>query len=512
MRAPGFVSIDGFIAHQDFVVDFEVVNGSGNPRVRSAAESLLPTQLQSRPREFYRIIATCLALIGSDLVAVIGALLLAMVVASWLAPKPGNDFLLQGLLFGTTVLIAFAAFGLYPGIGLTPAVELRQIWIALTLLATTFSAATSFYSGATSALVFLCTVWAVCLLAIPVLREMTRHYASKQTWWGSQVLIFGAGPTGAGIYRTLVMNPSWGLRPVGIVDDCCRCLEARQAYLGSLADAADLLLIKAIPWAVVAMPERSRADVLGIIETYASFIPNCLVVPDLGGLPSLWTGAADCGGLPGLQLKERLLLPLPRLAKRATDFLLTITIALIALPLLAALALMVKLNSPGSVFYAQERLGFKGRRFRAWKFRTMIADADQVLEHYLGSNPNYRDEWQRDHKLKHDPRITAIGRFLRKTSLDELPQIWNVLRGEMSLVGPRPIVTAEIPKYGKCYDLYQRVRPGITGLWQVSGRNNTTYEERVQLDGYYVRNWSPWLDLCILAATVKVVLLREGAY
>jgi lipopolysaccharide/colanic/teichoic acid biosynthesis glycosyltransferase len=121
-------------------------------------------------------------------------------------------------------------------------------------------------------------------------------------------------------------------------------------------------------------------------------------------------------------------------------------------------------------------------------------------------------EWEKDQKLRYDPRSTRIGRFIRKTSLDELPQLWNVLRGDMSLVGPRPIVAAEIEKYGQYYSLYTMVTPGITGLWQVSGRNNTTYEERVQLDSYYVRNWSPWLDMYLLIRTIRIVLFAEGAY
>ena len=142
----------------------------------------------------------------------------------------------------------------------------------------------------------------------------------------------------------------------------------------------------------------------------------------------------------------------------------------------------------------------------------MVVDADRVLQSYLASNPVYRAEWEQDHKLRNDPRITRVGRFIRKTSLDELPQLWNVVRGEMSLVGPRPIVEAEISKYSDRFVLYAKVTPGITGMWQVSGRNDTTYGERVELDAFYARNWSPWLDLYILACTIKVVLLGSGAY
>ena len=148
----------------------------------------------------------------------------------------------------------------------------------------------------------------------------------------------------------------------------------------------------------------------------------------------------------------------------------------------------------------------------AWKFRSMVQNADDVLFEYLTNRPALRQEWERNHKLMRDPRITWIGRLLRHTSLDELPQLWNALRQEMSLVGPRPIVQEEIQRYGEDYLLYQKVRPGITGLWQVSGRNNVSYERRISLDSYYVRNWSIWLDLYVLARTIKVVLKGEGAY
>ena len=150
--------------------------------------------------------------------------------------------------------------------------------------------------------------------------------------------------------------------------------------------------------------------------------------------------------------------------------------------------------------------------FKTYKFRTMIENADEKLKHYLSNNPDIKKEWDNNQKLKHDPRVTLIGKFLRATSLDELPQLINVLKGEMSLVGPRPIVESEIQKYDKNYELYKRVKPGMTGLWQVSGRNNTTYKERVEFDCYYVRNWSFSLDVYILLRTIRVVLFRHGAY
>jgi Undecaprenyl-phosphate galactose phosphotransferase WbaP len=195
---------------------------------------------------------------------------------------------------------------------------------------------------------------------------------------------------------------------------------------------------------------------------------------------------------------------------------LDISLILLAAPyiILAFLILgtLIKLDSPGPVFFRQIRIGRFGRKFAVYKFRTMVQNADQVLQDYLDKSPELKAEWLATHKLKQDPRVTRLGGLLRKLSLDELPQLWNIIIGDMSLVGPRPIVDAEVEKYGKIFKLYIQVRPGLTGLWQVSGRNNTTYERRVELDEYYVRNRSLKLDLEILLKTVLVVLKRDGAY
>lgn len=177
------------------------------------------------------------------------------------------------------------------------------------------------------------------------------------------------------------------------------------------------------------------------------------------------------------------------------------------------LFLMYKIcQDGGPAFYGQQRIGQDGRKFRCWKFRSMVTNSAEVLEKLLATDPAARAEWDADFKLKNDPRITSIGQFLRKTSLDELPQLWNVLVGEMSLVGPRPVTEAELPNYGDKLADYYAVRPGMTGLWQVSGRNDVTYAERVALDSYYVHNWSLLGDIVILFKTVLVVFDRRGAY
>jgi len=198
--------------------------------------------------------------------------------------------------------------------------------------------------------------------------------------------------------------------------------------------------------------------------------------------------------------------------KRVVDVSASAFLALVALPLAMLIATAIKIDSPGPVLFSHTRIGRGRRPFRLWKFRSMVDDADAGLEDYLRGDPEHAREWSASHKLRDDPRVTPLGRFLRKTSLDELPQFWNVLRGDLSLVGPRPIVAAEIPKYGDAMALYSRVTPGLTGLWQVSGRNDTGYARRIELDCDYIWNWSPALDMKILLKTLPVIFHGRGAY
>jgi Undecaprenyl-phosphate galactose phosphotransferase WbaP len=201
-----------------------------------------------------------------------------------------------------------------------------------------------------------------------------------------------------------------------------------------------------------------------------------------------------------------------RVVKRCVDVSLILVSAPLVLLALGLVSLMVMLSSPGPIFYSHRRIRKNGAFFSMWKFRTMCVNSAEVLEEYLSCHPNARAEWNKTHKLRHDPRITPIGRFLRRYSLDELPQLWNVLSGHMSLVGPRPIVAAEVEKYADSFECYCRVKPGLTGLWQVSGRSELTYDERVALDCDYVNRWSLRRDLKILLRTFSVVLTQDGAY
>jgi undecaprenyl-phosphate galactose phosphotransferase len=212
-----------------------------------------------------------------------------------------------------------------------------------------------------------------------------------------------------------------------------------------------------------------------------------------------------------IHLRNNLANPVHRAVKRSFDLLGALILLVLLSPLFAVLAYLVSRDG-GPPWFAHTRVGQNGRLFGCLKFRSMVVNAESVLEQLLARDAVAREEWARDFKLRNDPRISPVGRFLRRTSLDELPQLWNVLKGEMSLVGPRPVVEAELARYGDDVDYYLTAKPGMTGLWQVSGRNDVDYETRVYLDAWYVKNWALWSDIAILFKTITVVFGRNGAY
>jgi Undecaprenyl-phosphate galactose phosphotransferase WbaP len=324
------------------------------------------------------------------------------------------------------------------------------------------------------------------------------------------LIVLGNGELAGQTYADLMREPQWGLRPVGYLGEVISAQGG--AHLGAIEEL-DLVAARfGVDWGLLAVHSLHAEELAEQLSRASGRIKHWIILPPLDHFPSLWLEACEAARRPALTVTNRLRNRWSQPLKRAFDFGVALTVGLAVLPLVATVALLIRVGSPGPIFYGQERVGRYGRRFKAWKFRTMLPNADAVLEQYLIEHPELAEEWQAKHKLRCDPRVTWVGRWLRSSSLDELPQIWNVLVGEMSLVGPRPIVEAEIEKYADHYEHYVQVLPGITGLWQVSGRNNTTYDERVALDVYYVQNWSLWLDVYILACTGKVVLLCEGAY
>lgn len=443
---------------------------------------------------------------------------LSLSISAYLSLLFTGHFLVEsGLYFWPLigiVLLAYALEGLYPGIGLAPAEELRRIVISTTFVYLTLGLGIYLISRDTRVLYLFVSAWLFSIVLVPLSRALLRHLFAHQSWWGYPVIIFGAGKTGKMVVHALKRQPGLGLKPVALLDDN----PEKQGFIydipvaGGLELAPTLASELRVQRVIVAMPGVPRAKLLELIEKYNTSFSQLIFIPDLFDFYSLWVTAKDLGGVLGLEVTQKLAHKTPRLIKRSMDLLLSSVLGLVTLPLIATIALLIKLDSEGPVFYLQERLGKDGRRFKAVKFRTMYGDGEARLAKLLAENPALREEYERYHKLRNDPRVTRIGKYLRKYSLDELPQIWNVLKGEMSLVGPRAYLPRELPKMGGAEKIILKVLPGITGLWQVSGRNEVTFEERLKLDIYYVRNWSIWLDIYILARTVWVVLFGKGAY
>jgi Undecaprenyl-phosphate galactose phosphotransferase WbaP len=414
-------------------------------------------------------------------------------------------------------IVIATELGLYPGIRLSPVDEFRRLAVATTsLFAVWFIGIAMLSDGglAWQRCLYVAIAYVMYLPLLPACRSAIRSVLSRWKWWGFPTLVCGNDAAAVKLFEWLEHNQRLGLRPVGVIADPQELeLDGDEPwYAGSWAQANEVAKRTGAYWAVVVPPAGAPPTFWLVIANHLSTIPHIHLLSELTGLPDYGGPRQQLEGLAGIHLQHNLVLPLPRFTKRVMDVVGALIGGLLLMPLLFYIAVAVKLSSRGPVLYANERIGRDGKRFRMWKFRSMFTHGDAVLEDYLELHPECREEWQNTHKLKYDPRITRIGRFIRKTSLDELPQLWNVFRGEMSLVGPRPILLEEQTKYGDCYSLYTMVSPGITGLWQVSGRNDASYDERLQFVSYYVHNWSLWLDIYLLLRTVRIVLFGKGAY
>jgi Undecaprenyl-phosphate galactose phosphotransferase WbaP len=278
------------------------------------------------------------------------------------------------------------------------------------------------------------------------------------------------------------------------------------------ADVLTLAGEHGVDTAIFAMPNTRREQLANLVGLVKLSLQHVLIIPNLEGLTNSAVVARDLGGTFAVEIKYNLLNPWALRTKRVMDLVITVPGAALLSPFVLVLALLVRLESGAPVFYTDKRMGKDGKLFSCVKFRTMVSDAEAVLHRMLEEDATFREEYSKYHKLRDDPRVTRVGGFLRKTSLDELPQLWNVLRGEMSLVGPRPYLPRESQEIGAAQGEILRVPPGITGPWQVAGRNRTFFSERIQMDVCYVGDWSMWLDIIILARTVRTLLLDRAAY
>jgi len=473
-------------------------------------------------------VATAAPLLVADFAAMWFVLFVATALAERVLGLPTNLITHQSALLVSLLLIPIAELaGVYPGLGSSPVVEFRQL-VRAALVALLIYAGIGVALSPRYAIFFLVSSGIAALLVIPSLpavRFLARTLLSRLPFWGVPVLICAEASAAAELFRRLRRTPDRGFRPVGVLvapDDYWLAgpdLAEDGIPVYDVRNAAESALAAGAAWVLVGPSVQNEQNgVAAMIESRLQAIPNRVVLSSAKLDVGLWDHTYTVGAVSGLRVANWRPHVIKAAAKRLFDVSVTATVLAVGFPLLAAIYLAIRLTSPGPVFYGQERIGRGGRPFRAWKFRTMHRNADRLLVDYLKSDPALQAEWDETHKLRRDPRVTSIGRLLRATSLDELPQLWNVLCGEMSLVGPRPIVDSPaydaeyIHRYSAEFVAYKAVRPGITGLWQVTCRNNGVYEMRIFWDMYYIRNWSPWLDLYIVLRTVRTVLLREGAY
>ncbi len=339
-----------------------------------------------------------------------------------------------------------------------------------------------------------------------VIRE--RHRRGKGI---ERVLIVGAGEMGRTIIRAVMARPELGYQIVGFVDDNpdkTKTSIGPYPSLGTIDDLLDATRDASVDQVIVTLPWTSHSRILQIVRRCQLQDVQVRIVPDLFQIALSSVSVETLDGIPLFGLREPRLQGWQRLFKRTADLFFSLLVLLLLSPVFLVLAIAIKLDSPGPVVFCQTRVGLGRRHFTCFKFRTMRADAEQHLAALLAHNEATGPIF----KMRDDPRRTRVGRFLRRTSLDELPQIWNVLRGDMSLIGPRPPIPAEVEEYEPWHLQRLQAPPGITGLWQVSGRSDLTFDEMVLLDVYYIENWSPLMDLRIVLKTVPTVLLGSGAY
>ena len=367
-------------------------------------------------------------------------------------------------------------------------------------------------------------------------RFLTNKILRKLRLLQIPILILGAGLSGEAITKEIRQDSGMGYKIIGFLEDNKPKTQyvSRYPILGGFGDLEKVVRETSVESVLIAAPGLSQSALSDLIYRAQFLVKDVGVIPNLVGVPmsNVEVESFFDEKIMVLHIKNNLARKSNQIVKRLFDITATVIGGICMLPVLFIVAAWIYYDSPGPVIYKHRRIGKNGKEFDCYKFRLGLEEEDdssaaaeppaasgggkqlsqEEIEKLLAADPQAKEEWDRDFKLRNDPRITRSGAFLRKTSLDELPQLINVLRGEMSLVGPRPIVREEVPRYEKFIKEYYSVLPGITGMWQVSGRNDIDYPERVRMDSWYVHNWSIWLDIVMLWRTVSVVLKHKGAY
>lgn len=399
--------------------------------------------------------------------------------------------------------------------------EVKRVIKAVTwsiILAVLFMFLIKNLTSVSRTLVTLAYIYVILLL--PLSRFIIKRSFYKVGLWQKPVLILGAGKTAELVIKGFQRESTMGYRPVGLLEDNSQKRGIKNGknlipILGGFGDVEEILNRTGVSDVVIAAPGMNNKKLVELTNRLQQISANLMLIPDLFGIP-----------LTGIQVghlfdEETLFLSMHNnlaskwncITKRVFDVVTGSMIMLLILPLMLIIYLIIKKEDKGPAMYVGYRIGKDGKKFQCYKFRTMYIDNDKILQQYLQKNPQALDEWKKYAKLKnYDPRVTKVGRLLRSTSLDELPQIFNVLKGEMSLVGPRPYLPREREDMGVYAQTILKTPPGITGLWQVSGRNDIDFNGRLHIESWYVRNWSLWQDITLLIRTIGVVLRRKGAY
>ncbi|MCL2894656.1 undecaprenyl-phosphate galactose phosphotransferase WbaP [Brenneria tiliae] len=392
--------------------------------------------------------------------------------------------------------------------------ELKEILRTLIIFAVLDLAMVAFSKWQFSRHIWILT-WGLALILVPLFRSMTKKILDKYGMWKKSTTIIGDGKNAKDAYDALQSEPILGFDVRAFFSTGKNCLN--DIPNASVLTSEDELWKNSDPRStqfIVALEYDEQTQRDEWLKNLAKHhCRSVSVVPTLRGVPLYGTDMSFIFSheVIILRVNNNLEKMTSRFLKRSFDFLGAVLITILLSPLLILLMYLVSRDG-GPAVYGHERVGKNGKKFKCLKFRSMVVNSQDVLENLLLTDPKAREEWHKDFKLKDDPRVTKVGKFIRKTSLDELPQLFNVIKGEMSLVGPRPIIEKELERYAGDVDYYFMAKPGMTGLWQVSGRSDVDYDTRVYFDSWYVKNWSLWNDIVILFKTINVVLKRDGAY
>lgn len=393
----------------------------------------------------------------------------------------------------------------------------RSIFYATTYGLIAYIVALYFFTDWMAARSFFAVFWLIMLITLYTERLAISWWLKHSHHLYEEVIFIGAGKTAERSLHYFQDDLGYRYNVIGFLDDKPISNKITKKYnlLGKVSDAEKIVKNSSVQSVIITAPGMDRVRLQQLITTVQPYVHNLSYVPDLIGTPMAGVEAQSLFSeeILMLNMKNNLALRRNRIYKRIFDLVLTVVGGIAVSPILLLLAICIKVDSKGDVFYNADRIGKDGKTFKCYKFRSMYVNSDEILKDYLSKNPEAAAEWKTYAKLRdYDPRVTKAGAWMRKCSLDELPQILNVIKGDMSLVGPRPYLLREREAIGKDIDTITMSLPGITGYWQVSGRNDVSFQERVIMDTWYVRNWSVWLDIMYLAKTFTVVIFGKGAY